>query len=96
MVLLTVSLMLPLSFMARAQETGPRFEVGIVYYADGGAFKALDKEVVAQKGRSNYAARVKGAHATVRLQSSRHTPKPDTHPSTAQAAWPEATDSPLQ
>jgi len=45
------------------------YEIGIVYYADGGSFKALDKETASQGGRSNYAAKVKGAHATLRLQA---------------------------
>jgi hypothetical protein len=68
MVLIIASLILPLSFLARAQEPGTHYEIGIVYYADGGSYKALDKEIASQGGRSNYSAKVKGAHATLRLQ----------------------------
>ena len=49
--------------------SGAHYEIAIVYYADGGNFKAIDKEVVSQGGRSNYSAKVKGAHATLRMRS---------------------------
>jgi len=68
MALVVVSLLSPL-FFAPAQVMGNHYEVGIVYYADGNDFKALDKEAAPQSGRSNYSARVKGAHATVRLRA---------------------------
>ena len=69
LVLLIAGLIVPLSLLARAQDTGTHFEIGIVYYTDGGSFKAIDKETASQGGRSNYAAKVKGAHATLRLQA---------------------------
>jgi len=56
------------SFLARAQATDAHYEIGIVYYSDGANFKAIDKEVVSQGGRSTYSGKVKGAHATLRLQ----------------------------
>jgi len=52
-----------------AQDRGLPYVVGIVYYADRGAFKAFDKEGVLQSGRGTYSGKVKGAHATVRLQA---------------------------
>lgn len=67
MVLIVASLMSPLSFLVRGQDAGTHYEIGIVYYGDGGAFKRLDKETAPQGGRSQYSARVKGAHATIRL-----------------------------
>jgi len=51
---------------ARAQQAAPH-EIGVVYYADGAGFKALTKETAPEGGRPNYSARVKGAHAAVRL-----------------------------
>jgi hypothetical protein len=51
-----------------AQGASTPDEIGIVSYADHDSFKALDKEAAPQSGRSNYSAKVKGAHATVRLQ----------------------------
>jgi len=54
---------------AWGQDASSKYEVGIVYYGIGGDFKALDKEAESQGGRSNYSARVKGAHATVRLRA---------------------------
>ncbi len=67
--LLAVSLILPSMFPAQVPDSGSHYEVGIVYYADGGAFKALEKEAAPQSGRSSYSARVKGAHAAVRLRT---------------------------
>jgi hypothetical protein len=55
------------SLLTWAQDSGPRYEVGIVYYASGAAFKPLDKDTMTQGGRSNYSAKVKGEHALVRL-----------------------------
>jgi len=52
----------------RAQGADTSHEIGIVYYADHDSFKALDKETASESGRSNYSARIKGAHSTVRLQ----------------------------
>ena len=70
-VLILASLTLPFSFFVRAQGTGAHYEIGIVYYADGDGFKALEKEPVSEGGRSKYLASVKGAHATLRLQAGR-------------------------
>jgi len=55
--------------LAQAQDNGQHYAVGIVYYADGGDFKVLEKEAAPQSGRSNYSAKVKGAHASVRLRA---------------------------
>jgi hypothetical protein len=63
---MSASLLMPLEFQARDATYN---EVGIVYYEHDTAFKALDKEVAQQGGRSSYAARVKGAHAALRLVS---------------------------
>jgi hypothetical protein len=52
---------------ACAQSADTGHDIGIVYYAYRDGFKALSKETVVQSGRSKYAARVKGAHATIRL-----------------------------
>jgi len=57
---------------AQAVDAGQ--QIGIVYYVDQNGFKALSKETVVQSGRSKYSARVKGAHATIRL--------PEEHPLT--------------
>jgi hypothetical protein len=70
-VLLIASLILPFSYLVRAQDTDAHYEIGIVYYADGVNFKALDKEAVSQGGRSTYSASVKGAHATLRFRADR-------------------------
>jgi hypothetical protein len=51
---------------AQAQDRAPH-EIGVVYYADGSGFKALMKEAAPQSGRYTYSAKVKGAHADVRL-----------------------------
>lgn len=67
MALVIAILISPCSFLA--QESSAHYEVGIVYCANGGGFKALDKEAVAQGGRSRYSARVNGEHATVRLRA---------------------------
>jgi len=55
---------------AHALDSGP-LEVGVVYYANGPDFIAIAKEVAPQSGRHNYSARVKGAHATLRLPAGR-------------------------
>ena len=70
-VLIIASLILPLSSSVRAQGPVARYEIGIVYYADGDGFKALEKEPVSEGGRGKYLASVKGAHATLRLQADR-------------------------
>lgn len=67
---LVVAAFMSFSFVtARAQDSGKHYAVRVVYYAAGGDFEALDKEAAPQSGRSIYSARVKGAHATVRLRS---------------------------
>jgi hypothetical protein len=65
--LIIASLILPLSLSAPAQDTSLHLEIGIVYYADGGGFRALEKEQISEGGRSEYLARVKGPHAAIRL-----------------------------
>lgn len=67
--LILASLIMPSSPLMRAQATSAHFEIGIVYYSDGANFKSIEKEVSSQGGRSNYSGKVKGAHATLRLQS---------------------------
>jgi hypothetical protein len=67
--LLAASILSILFVGMQAQDASKRDIVGVVYFADGGSFKALDKESAPQSGRSNYSARVKGAHATVRLKA---------------------------
>lgn len=62
------SLMLPMAVVTQEQEANAHYEIGVVYYADGPAFKPLDKETAPQGGRGNYSARVKGAHAAIRLR----------------------------
>ncbi len=52
--------------VASAQDTTPH-EIGAVYYADGPGFKAFEKEAAPASGRANFSARIKGAHAAVRL-----------------------------
>jgi len=69
--LIIASLILPLSFSVRAQGPVTRHEIGIVYYADGDGFKALEKEPVSEGGRGKYLASVKGAHAALRMQADR-------------------------
>jgi hypothetical protein len=69
MTLLAISLMPTISLLPQVKNTEMRYEVGIVYYDNGNAFKALDKEAAPQSGRKNYSARVKGAHALVRLRA---------------------------
>ncbi|MDR3739076.1 MAG: hypothetical protein P4L40_08645 [Terracidiphilus sp.] len=71
MILIIASWILSLSFSASAQGTGTHFEIGIVYYAAGDGFKALEKEPVLEGGRTKFMARVKGAHATLRLRTDR-------------------------
>ena len=39
----------------------------MVYYADGSGFRPLVKEAAPASGRSKFSAKVKGAHATVRI-----------------------------
>jgi len=51
---------------ASAQDTAPH-EIGTVYYADGAGFKALEKEPAPASGHSKFSAKLKGAHAAVRL-----------------------------
>jgi hypothetical protein len=51
---------------AAAQDTTPH-EIGAVYYAGSSGFKALEKEAAPASGRANFTARIKGAHAAVRL-----------------------------
>jgi hypothetical protein len=51
---------------ASAQDANPH-EIGVVYYAEGSGFKALEKETAPASGRSNFSAKVKGSHAIVRL-----------------------------
>lgn len=55
-------------FLAQAQDSRVHYEVGVVYYADQGGFKPLGRELEQQGGRSNYSAKVSGAHATIRLR----------------------------
>ncbi len=55
------------SLRGPAQDVGQHQEVGIVYYLDGESLKPLEKEIVAQGGRSRYVAKVNGEHATIRL-----------------------------
>jgi hypothetical protein len=52
-----------------AQDPDTGHEIGIVYYADRDTFKPLHKETASESGRSRYSARIKGAHATVRLDA---------------------------
>ncbi len=54
-------------FLARAQNTGTHFEIGVVYFANQGDYKALNRDVAQESGRSNFSAKVKGSHATIRL-----------------------------
>jgi len=68
LVLLIAGLMLPTAFLMQAQDTTAHYEIGIVYFADGEVFKPLEKEIAPQGGRGNYSARVKGAHAEIRLR----------------------------
>ena len=67
--LLVASLITAIPLLAQLQDNDVHYDVGIVYYSDGNAFKALDKETAPQSGRKNYSARVKGAHAVVRLRA---------------------------
>lgn len=57
---------LPRLAPAQTQYAAPH-EIGVVYYANGSGFKALVKETAPQSGRSTYSAKVKGAHAAIRL-----------------------------
>ena len=73
--LLVMSLLLQTGLLvylkpAHAHDVGPH-EVGVVYYTKGPDFIAIAKEVAPQSGRHNYSARVKGAHATLRLPAGR-------------------------
>src|ERR1035441_5455287 len=67
--LLVASLITAIPLLAQLQDNDVHYDVGIVYYSDGNAFKALDKETAPQSGRKNHSARVKGAHAVVRLRA---------------------------
>ena len=42
-------------------------EPGVVYYADGPDFKLLEKEAAPASGHAHFSAKMKGAHAVVRL-----------------------------
>jgi hypothetical protein len=53
---------------AAPQDAAPH-EVGVVYYADGPNFKTLQKEAAPASGRANFSAKMKGAHAAVRIAS---------------------------
>lgn len=66
---ITVLILWSLSFLAQAQDSASRYEVGVVYYADQGSFKPLEREVEQQGGRSNYSAKISGGHATIRLRA---------------------------
>ncbi|MBV9613006.1 MAG: hypothetical protein JO091_11070, partial [Acidobacteriaceae bacterium] len=73
--LLVMSLLLQTGLLvyvkpAHAHDVSPH-EVGVVYYANGREFVAIAKEIAPQSGRHNYSARVKGAHATLRLPAGR-------------------------
>jgi hypothetical protein len=67
--MILVGCMSPFPIQACAQDRGVHNEVGIVYYQEGSAFKPIDKESAPQSGRSNYSAKVSGAHATLRLRA---------------------------
>jgi hypothetical protein len=69
MTLVVASLISAISLLARAQNTDTHYEIGIVYYTENAAFKALAKEAAPQSGRSKYSARVKGPHASIRLRA---------------------------
>ncbi|HTC92977.1 MAG TPA: hypothetical protein VK699_05945 [Terriglobales bacterium] len=53
---------------AAPQDTAPH-EIGVVYYADGPNFKTLQKEAAPASGRVHFSAKMKGAHAAVRIAS---------------------------
>ena len=59
------------AFMALLASAAPQdltpHEVGVVYYADGSNFKALEKEAAPASGRSIISAKIKGAHAAIRV-----------------------------
>ena len=55
---------------ASPQNSAPH-EVGVVYYADGSDFKALEKEAAPASGRAHVSAKMKGAHAAVRFATGR-------------------------
>jgi len=57
------------TFLAQAQNSERHYEIGTVYYVNGDHFQALDKETATQGGRASYSARVKGAHASIRLRA---------------------------
>jgi len=54
------------ALLSSASQQAPQ-EVGIVYYAEGPNFKALEKEPAPASGRARFSAKMKGAHATVRF-----------------------------
>ena len=66
MAMLLGSIISPRASLAQEQS---HYQIGIVYYASDGDFRAMDKEAAHESGRSNYSARVKGAHATIRLRA---------------------------
>ncbi len=67
--LMIATFMPSLSSLLWAQGSDAHKEVGIVYYEDGASFKPLDKESAPQSGRSTYVAKVKGAHAAIRMRA---------------------------
>lgn len=67
--LLVASLTSLSSAPARAQDSTTHFQIGIVYYQDGHDYKPLAKETSRESGRSNYTAKLRGAHAIFRLRS---------------------------
>lgn len=56
---------------APARDAAPQ-EVGVVYYADGSAFRPLAREVVTTGGRPKFTARLAGAHSPIRLTDGQH------------------------
>ncbi|WP_128915607.1 hypothetical protein [Granulicella sibirica] len=70
LVLLSLVSLSPL--MTWAEDADLRYAIGTVYYAEGSEFKAVEKEAAPQSGRGIYSAKVKGAHAALRLQAEPH------------------------
>jgi hypothetical protein len=71
---LAIGLMAALFALSRpyrswAQDSSAHYEIGTVYYTSGGEFRPIEKEELAQGGRATYSARVKGAHASLRLSA---------------------------
>jgi hypothetical protein len=59
-------LLLALVTSLSAQEVASH-EPGVVYYADGSNFKPLRKDAAPASGRARFSAKLKGAHADIRL-----------------------------